>query len=255
MDSGQAKNIIEALLFAAEGSLTVAQIKEVLEELDARDIKLLISELKEEYSNSRRSFNITEVAGGYQLGTVSTYALWINKLYRKSKAAKLSQSSLETLAIIAYKQPITRQEIEEVRGVSVDAVLRRLLEKSLIRISGRKQIPGKPFFYSTTKPFLEFFGLVSLSELPRMEEFESVGVELRNVSEPSREGEKEFLKDDGTEEIDAASENTPAYPQGQAADAGSCGEMPGVSKDDLARQNGDEENGEAGGITQENRPD
>ncbi|MFH1244928.1 MAG: SMC-Scp complex subunit ScpB, partial [Candidatus Omnitrophota bacterium] len=125
-----------------------------------------------------------------------------------------------------------------------------LLEKSLIRISGRKQIPGKPFFYSTSKPFLEFFGLQSLAELPRLEEFESVGIELRNVSEPGREEEKGFLKDDGTVEIGTVSGNTSAYRQDQAAE-----EIPGGSNDDLARQNGGEEDGEAGGITQENRPD
>lgn len=226
--------------------MSAAQIKEVLEEIDIPAIKLLISELQEEYSQLQRSFNITEAAGGYRIGTLPVYAPWLNKLYRKSRAARLSASSLETLAIIAYKQPITRQEIEEVRGVNVDAVIRRLLEKSLIRISGRKQIPGKPFFYSTTKQFLELFGLQSLSELPRLEEFENVGIELQNVSETGREA----VEETGTAEIVAASDRETVYPT-EEIDAEGSAQLPEA----LTAQNGGEGNGPPGRITPENRPD
>jgi len=179
MEQEQVKRIIEALLFASEKSLTIAQIKEALEETDSSIIKAQIVRLRNEYKETGRSFNITEVAGGYQISTDLQYAPWLKKLYRKSRTEKLSRPSLETLAIIAYRQPITRLEIEDVRGVNVEGVLKTLLEKSLVRISGRKSIPGRPFFYTTTRQFLEFFGLQSLEELPKLEEFGELGLELQ----------------------------------------------------------------------------
>jgi segregation and condensation protein B len=171
MEQEQSKRIIEALLFAAEKPLTIAQIKEVLEEVDVQAIKAEIARLRGEYTDSGRSFNITELAGGYQVATDPQYAPWLKKLYRKSRKEKLSQPSLETLAIVSYRQPITRIEIEDIRGVNVEGILKTLLEKSLIRISGHKDIAGRPFLYSTSKFFLEFFGLQSLAELPKLEEF------------------------------------------------------------------------------------
>ena len=142
-----------------------------LEELDAQAIKSALDELKDEYQASGRSFNIAEVAGGYQISTDPQYASWLQKLYRKSHTEKLTGPSLETLAIVAYRQPISRVEIEDIRGVNVDGVIKTLLEKSLVRITGRKQIPGRPFLYSTTRQFMEFFGLKSLEDLPKLEEF------------------------------------------------------------------------------------
>lgn len=171
MEEEQAKRIIEALLFTSDKPLTVVQIKEVLEELDGPVIKSLIAELTKEYTEQVRSFSIQEVAGGYQFYTDPQYAPWLKKLYRRSRIERLSRPSLETVAIVAYRQPITRQEVEDIRGVSVEGVLKTLMEKSLVRISGRKQIPGRPFLYSTTRQFLEFFGLQSLEGLPKLEEF------------------------------------------------------------------------------------
>ncbi len=178
MEQEQVKRIIEALLFASEKPLTINQIKEVLEEIDAAVIKAQIAELDNEYKQGARSFSICEIAGGYQISTQPQYAPWLKKLYRKARTEKLSRPSLETLAIIAYRQPITRLEIEDIRGVNVDGVLRTLLDKSLLRISGRKPIAGRPFYYTTTKQFLEFFGLQSLDELPQLGEFEDAGLEL-----------------------------------------------------------------------------
>lgn len=171
MQAKQVKQIIEALLFTSDKPVTVAQIKEVLEEVGVQTIKAQITQLRDEYTDTGRSFNITEVAGGYQICTEPQYASWLNKLYRSSRAEKLSHPSLETMAIIAYRQPITRLEIEDIRGVNVDGVLKTLLERSLVRINGRKAIAGRPFLYSTTRQFLEFFGLQSLEELPKLEEF------------------------------------------------------------------------------------
>lgn len=175
MEAEQIKRIIEALLFASSRPLTVAQIKEVLasdeNEADVPAIKMQIEQLKKEYAASQRSFSISHVAGGYQLATIPEYAPWLKKLYRSSRSEKLSRPSLETLSIIAYRQPISRLEIENIRGVNVEGVLKTLLERSLVRISGRKQIPGRPFLYSTSRFFLEFFGLQSVDDLPRLEEF------------------------------------------------------------------------------------
>ena len=172
MEDEQIKRIIEALLFTSDKPLSIAQIKEVLKEADSSIIKAQIVRLDNEYKETGRSFNIAEVAGGYQISTDPQYAPWLKKLYAKSRAEKLSRPSLETLSIIAYRQPITRLEIENIRGVNVDGVLRTLLEKSLVRTKGRKPVAGRPFFYITTRQFLEFFGLQSLEELPNLGEFE-----------------------------------------------------------------------------------
>ena len=190
MKQEQAKQIIEALLFASDKPLTLLQIKEVLEELNANAIKSLIAQLKKEYTDSKRSFNISEVAGGYQVATDAQFASWLAKLYQKSRAEKLSHPALETLAVIAYRQPIARLEIEDVRGVNVDGVLRTLLERSLVKVSGRKQIAGRPFLYGTTRQFLEAFGLQSLGDLPKLEEFGELakaGEEDGTVKEAAQE--------------------------------------------------------------------
>ncbi|MFC1632280.1 SMC-Scp complex subunit ScpB [Candidatus Omnitrophota bacterium] len=174
MEQQLIKQIIEALLFASNKPLTCSEIKEVLEETETPEIKSQLAALKQEYQDSGRSFNIQEIAGGYQIATNPQFASWLSKLYTKSRKEKLSRPSLETLAIIAYRQPVTRLEIEDIRGVNVDGVVKTLLDRYLVRISGRKQIPGRPFLYGTTKQFLELFGLQSLSDLPKIEEFEEL---------------------------------------------------------------------------------
>lgn len=174
MEREQTKRIIEALLFTSDKPLSIAQIKEALEEQEPAVINSLIGELGREYIETGRSFKISEVAGGYRIYTDPEYAPWLRKLYRTSRMERLSHPALETLAIVAYRQPITRLEIEDIRGVSVDGVLRTLLEKALVRISGRKSIAGRPFLYNTTRQFLESFGLRSLEDLPKMEEFEAM---------------------------------------------------------------------------------
>jgi len=192
MEQKQAKQIIEALLFTSNRPLTLMQMKEVLEEIETPSIKAAIEELRSEYQSLARSFNITEVAGGYQISTNPEYAPWLKKMYSKARADKLSRPSLETLAIVAYRQPITKMEIEDIRGVNVDGVVKTLLERSLVRISGRKQIPGRPFLYGTTKEFLEFFALQSLQDLPKLEEFGELvakqgGEEDGKIKEPAQE--------------------------------------------------------------------
>jgi len=171
MDKNQAKNIIEAMLFVSDKPLFVNEIKGVLEEFEGRDIKDLISCLAKEYEESSRAFGIKEIAGGFQIVTDPMLAPWLKKLYKTSGSDRLRGPSLETLAIIAYKQPVSKPEIEVIRGVNVDGVLKTLIEKNLVRIVGRKETVGRPILYGTSSEFLQYFGLSSLDELPKLEEF------------------------------------------------------------------------------------
>ena len=178
MTDNEQKRIIEAILFVSDKPITIEQVKDVLEGADGREIRRLIYELKEEYEKEERSFQVTEVAGGFQLATHSTYSPWLKKLYKNRKKNRLSRAALETLAIIAYRQPIIRAEVEAVRGVNAEGVLATLLEKGLAKITGRRETVGRPFVYGTTREFLEYFGLNSLKELPQLKEFKEEDVKL-----------------------------------------------------------------------------
>ena len=169
MELAQVKRIVEALLFSSSEPLSLNQMKEIVEENTASQIKVLIDELNAEYDQTGRSFKIIEIAGGFQSCTRPEYAIWVKKLYKKRRGQKLSMPALETLAVIGYRQPATKGDIEFIRGVNVDGVLRTLLERGLVKIKGRKAGVGRPIIYVTTKRFLEYFGLTSLSELPRLE--------------------------------------------------------------------------------------
>jgi segregation and condensation protein B len=165
------KSVIEALLFASDKPLTIEQIRNVLDNLEATEIRGILEALKNEYEQSNRGMRITEIAGGFQIITPSGYAPFLKKLFKGRHAERLSRAALETLAIIAYKQPLTKFEIESLRNVNADGVMKNLLDKYLIRISGRKKAPGRPYVYATTRQFLQYFGLKSLDELPKLEEF------------------------------------------------------------------------------------
>lgn len=171
MDKEQIKHIIEAMLFVSDKPLFASEIKGVLGEFSAQQVKDIISELAKEYEDTSRAFRIKEMAGGYQVVTDPMLAPWLKRLYKTSGPDRLSGPSLETLAIIAYKQPATKPEIEAIRGVNVDGVLKTLIEKNLVRIVGRKDTVGRPMLYGTSQEFLQYFGLNSLEELPRLEEF------------------------------------------------------------------------------------
>lgn len=157
-------------MFASDSPLTIKDMREAIG-VDANEIKNVVDELKKEYDDQSRSFKICEVAAGYQVITRPVYASWLKKLVKGKYEARFSGPSLETLAIIAYKQPVTRLEVESIRGVNSDGVVTTLTDKGLIKITGRKDVPGRPFVYGTTKKFLEHFGLNSLEDLPSMEEF------------------------------------------------------------------------------------
>lgn len=166
----KAKRVIEALLFASSKPMTVQEIKKVMRSATAKEIQDLIAELKQEYADTNRSFEMLEVAGGFEIATRKEYAPWICRADMQKKAKQATQSALETLAILAYKQPLTRAEIEELRGVDVSGVVSNLMERAFIKIVGKKEIPGRPFLYATTDKFLEHFGLNSLKDLPNIEE-------------------------------------------------------------------------------------
>lgn len=165
------KKIIESILFVSNRSVSMEQFKEVLDASDAAMINAALAALKKDYEEDNHGIHLMEVAGGYQLCTDPFCAPWIKKLFKTKQAIHLSGPSLETVAIIAYKQPITRPEIELIRGVNVDGVLKTLLERNLVKIKGRRDSPGRPIVYGTTEEFLQYFGLKSLKDLPPLEEF------------------------------------------------------------------------------------
>jgi segregation and condensation protein B len=170
LEKQKIKSIIESLLFINEKSIGVEELKQVIE-IDKKEIEKYIEELSQEYQRRNAGICIVKVAGGYQMCSLPDNEPWIKKMYKEKYKYKLSSASLETLAIIAYKQPITRMEIEAIRGVNIDGVIKHLLDLGLIKIAGRKKVIGRPFMYTTTRKFLEYFGLNSLDDLPNLEEF------------------------------------------------------------------------------------
>jgi len=167
------KCIIECLIFASDIPLTVERIRQVLEDLPPRQIRELVEELMEEHRTHPRGLYIREVAHGFQFCTRPEFAPLVQQL-RKSKPYHLTQPTLETLAIIAYKQPVTKAEIELVRGVDCTGVIKSLMDKKLVAIQGRKEVIGRPFLYGTTPKFLEVFGLETLASLPTIEEIKQL---------------------------------------------------------------------------------
>jgi segregation and condensation protein B len=188
MDLPKAKCVIEAVIFAADRPVSVDQLARVVDELDNDTIAQLIRELQHEYNTERRSFQIVEIANGFQMCTRDEYAPWIKKFYTTEISSRLSVSALEALAIIAYRQPVTRAEVEEIRGVNSDSVIHTLLERNLVKVIGRRRTPGKPMIYATTTEFLIHFGLRDLSELPSVDEIE------RMLGTPKEEMRPEIRK-------------------------------------------------------------
>ena len=161
--------LLEALLFSTHHPLTAGRLAELLELETTKPVRKAIAELNKQYEESGRSFRVEQVAGGYQLLTKPEFGEALKKLHQKEIDAKLTKAALETLAIIAYKQPILRADIEAIRGVACGETIRSLMEKHLVKIAGRAEEPGRPILYGTTKRFLELFGLNSLKDLPQSE--------------------------------------------------------------------------------------
>lgn len=179
------KSIVESLLFVADAPVTFDRLCTLLEEFDRGEIREALSTLQEEYGREGKGVVLAEVAAGYQFRTPTENADYLRRL-TKTRPVKFSQSALETLAIIAYRQPVTRAEIEYLRGVDSGGVLKTILEKKLIKILGKKDIPGKPLIYGTTREFLELFGLKDLRSLPTLKE-------IRDLSETTPYEQQEEL--------------------------------------------------------------
>ena len=163
------ESVTEAVLFASDEPLREARLADIVG-TSASQIRRHIKILNNKYQANNNAFRIEQIAGGYQMMTLSPYNHWLKKLLRVRDAGKLSPAALETLAIIAYKQPIIRADIETIRGVSVGEIIRTLMYKGLVKIIGRAEVVGRPLLYGTTKKFLEVFGLNSLKDLPKIEE-------------------------------------------------------------------------------------
>ena len=170
MEKTRIRSIIESLLFVSGEPVSLERISQIIEGVEKKELRQIISELAQEYQEQGRGIRIVEVGGGYQFETARENAEYLLKLI-KTRPARLTRPALETLAIIAYRQPITRLEVDEIRGVDSSGVIRTLLEYGLIQVMGRKDVPGRPLIYGTTQKFLEFFRLKSLSDLPSPEEF------------------------------------------------------------------------------------
>jgi segregation and condensation protein B len=167
------KSAIEAMLFSSAEPLTSRKLAEPLKEIgaDGNVVRRIVRDLIQEYEASRRGFTVEEVAGGFQMMTRPDYAEFVNVLHQSgSGGGRLSQAALETLAVVAYKQPVARADIEAIRGVQAGPLLRTLLQKGLVKITGRAEVIGRPLLYGTSKKFLEVFGLKSINELPKVEE-------------------------------------------------------------------------------------
>ena len=169
MQRDELKSIIENILLAADQPVHVGELEKIfLNTVEKKDLQLILEDLKQEYQS--RNLQILEVADGYQLCTRHEFNDWIRKFLKLDRSSRLSQPGLDTLSIIAYKQPLTRQEVDDIRGVDSSGVIKTLLEKKVIGPAGRKKVPGRPIMYRTTQKFLEYFGLKDLNDLPTLED-------------------------------------------------------------------------------------
>jgi len=210
------KEIIGSLLFAAKKPVTAKEIRKALigagesyggpceqfASLKEKDILEAVNELREELSNGATGLHVAEVAHGFRLQNNAACGPWVRTLLDKDKNARLSKPALETLAIIAYRQPILRSEIESVRGVAVDQVLRNLVEMQLVKVTGRSDLPGRPWLFGTTQRFLEHFGLRALDEMPGMEELKRMAKPERTKTFPAMEKELELRAEQAVMEDD-----------------------------------------------------
>ena len=178
MSTAGIKNIVESLIFASDEEITLKEIKDLLDgfkiSVSVKEVEDSINELNDDYEKNGNAFEIIKVAGGFQYATRKKFAHFLGKLTAETQKKKLSQSAIETLSIIAYKQPITRTEIEFIRGVNVDYIVNSLLERDLISIKGRADGPGRPILYGTTASFLKVLGMSSVEDLPKLKEINEI---------------------------------------------------------------------------------
>lgn len=174
LEKEELKQVIEALIFASDYPLSAKKISEIVKSCGVDDVEKIIVQLNNEYKKTDRAFEIRKSGGGYRFFTLKKHFLYLKELFKGRKKSKLSRAALETLSIIAYKQPISRIDMESIRGVGISEVIHTLLERKLIMISGRGKGPGRPLLYSTTPDFLQYFGLNDVSELPSIKEINEI---------------------------------------------------------------------------------
>lgn len=196
MSEQKLKSILEAILFAASEPISMEQFQDALSEVGKRAIRKALTALHDEYQEIDRSFHLVEIANGYQVCTRPEYSEWIQKFYTRQVRVTLSPSALETLAIVAYKQPITRADVAAIRGVNSDSVLNSLVEKRMVRITGRKE--GRALLFSTTDEFLQQFGLKDATDLPSLDEIDEL-LTTPNGSESAQNLLPEMMEE-GTEQ-------------------------------------------------------
>lgn len=179
-DLCERRQIIEALILTAEEPISAQKLRKILPESSLALVNQLVGELNVSYSERSAAFEIARVAGGYQLRTLSAMAPYLTKL-KETRPLRLSRAALETLAIVAYRQPVTRAEIEQIRGVDAGAVLRTMMDRKLVRIAGHRDVPGRPIIYATTKRFLEIFSMHNLKDLPSLRDLKEIAGEQEEL--------------------------------------------------------------------------
>ena len=214
------RHIIEAIIFGSDEPLTPRQIMDILQSsensgprirMKEEELLSIIRDLNSEYVQANRSFRIIQIAGGFQFATMPGFAEWLGRMVKEKAKRKLTQATLETMSVIAYKQPVTKPEIEAIRGVNADYAIQKLMERGLVTIVGRAATPGRPLLYGTTQDFLKHFGINDLSELPKPREIEEI------MAEQGTEMEREILKRMGKtdQEIEEKLGNTVVSENGQ----------------------------------------
>jgi segregation and condensation protein B len=225
-DREEQKRIVEALILAAREPLGAVRLGQVVPGLNAAKAREIVAELRSDYDREQRGFELVEVAGGYRVRTRAELADLVSRL-ELERPARLSRAALETLAVVAYRQPVTRGEIEQVRGVDCGPVVRNLLERHLLRIAGHREVPGRPMLYGTTRRFLELFGLASLEDLPSLRDLDELvraaaaagAVEVESAAEAETASadddgaDGESGEDDGADEEEAEDEDEGPSPE------------------------------------------
>ncbi|MDZ7579653.1 MAG: SMC-Scp complex subunit ScpB [Deltaproteobacteria bacterium] len=223
------KSIIESLLFVSDEPLSIERLKTVLSPATANDIRGALHLLAQEHEVRQGGFQLKEIAGGYQFRTRPEFSEWITKLVQP-RAPRLSKAALETLAIIAYKQPVIRSDVEYIRGVDCGGVIRVLLERNLIRVLGRREIPGRPLIYATTKRFLEVFDLKDLKDLPTPQEIEEMGQTLADRSNILIEDDAPGATTESELEPEESASDEPIEPAGNTDSAAEATDSAGSAE-------------------------
>ena len=214
MEDTELKKVLETLLFITDAPLPVSRIAQLCEIKNKERIESALVELRKSYDEEGRTFQIMQVAGGWQLATRPEYGLWVRKLFQNKMTVRLTQAALETLCIIAYKQPLTRAEIEAIRGVEVIGPLETLTQRKLITVVGRRESIGRPILYGTTSEFLRQFGLNSLDDMPKLESFN-----IENMADAAQATAIELIEQESIPEPEPVAEGAPPAAPAQGEDS------------------------------------